>query len=58
MRQNLTKSIKLFDFLLFMCFWIFDTKARKRLIKKNNVKTLKKINRNKHNFPKQAINST
>ena len=35
-------SIKFFDFLLFMCFWIFDTKARKRLIKKNDVKTKKK----------------
>ena len=36
-RQNSTKFIKLFDFLFFMCFWIFDTK--KKLIKTSNVKT-------------------
>ena len=29
------------DFLIFMCFWIFDIKARKRLIRNNNVKTFK-----------------
>ena len=30
LRQNLTKLIKLFDFLFFiMCFWIFDKKKKK-----------------------------
>ena len=36
-RQNSTKFIKLFDFLFFMCFWIFDT--QKKMIKTSNVKT-------------------
>ena len=37
LRQNSTKLIKLFDFLFFMCFWIFDTK--KKNDKTSNVKT-------------------
>ena len=38
LRQNSTKLIKLFDFLFFMSFWIFDT--QKIMIKTNNVKTI------------------
>ena len=37
--KNVDKTF--LDFLLFMCFWIFDTKARKYLSKDNNVKTFK-----------------
>ena len=36
LRQNSTKLIKLFDFLFFMCFWIFE---EKKMIKASNVKT-------------------
>ena len=38
------------DFLLFMCFWIFDTKVRKDWSKTTNVKTFKANNKQTQTF--------
>ena len=39
LRQNSTKLIKLFDFLIFLCVFGFLTQKKKKMIKTSNVKT-------------------
>ena len=57
--QNTMMSIKLFGFSTFYVSLDFWHKSKKKLIKSNNVKKFKaNVNKNKHNFTKQANIST